>query len=104
MHQFSGCNGASLSCGTSTCVNLRAGYALAVPARDFGFDLESGRRSFDQPTVPGTTMKKLLAALIVGAFAFTGVAIAQEKKAEAKKEEKKAEAKKDEKKDDKAKK
>jgi hypothetical protein len=43
-------------------------------------------------------MKKLLAALIVGAFAFTGVAIAQEKKAEAKKEEKKAEAKKEEKK------
>ncbi len=44
-------------------------------------------------------MKKLLAALIAGAFAFTGVAVAQEKKAEAKKEEKKAEAKKEEKKD-----
>ncbi len=42
-------------------------------------------------------MKKLLAALIAGAFAFTGVAFA----ADAKKEEKKAEAKKDEKKDEK---
>jgi hypothetical protein len=45
-------------------------------------------------------MKKLLAALIAGAFAFTGVAVAQEKKAEAKKEEKKAEAKKEEPKKD----
>ncbi len=42
-------------------------------------------------------MKKLLAALIAGAFAFTGVAFA----ADAQKEEKKAEAKKDEKKDEK---
>jgi Ni/Co efflux regulator RcnB len=49
-------------------------------------------------------MKKLLAALIAGAFAFTGVAFAadakkEEKKAEMKKEEKKAEPKKEEKKD-----
>ena len=38
----------------------------------------------NQP-LPGPTMKKLLAAAIVGAFAFTGVAIAQDKKAEVKK-------------------
>ncbi|MCA3211007.1 MAG: hypothetical protein ING52_06730 [Burkholderiales bacterium] len=44
-------------------------------------------------------MKKLLAALIAGVFAIAGAAIAQEKKAEAKKDEKKTEAKKDEKKD-----
>ena len=44
-------------------------------------------------------MQKLLALIIAGAFAATAsVAIAQEKKAEAKKEEKK-DAKKDEKKD-----
>ncbi len=42
-------------------------------------------------------MKKIVAALIAGAFAFTGVAFA----ADAKKEEKKAEAKKDEKKEEK---
>jgi hypothetical protein len=34
-------------------------------------------------------MNKLIAALLVGAFAFSGVAIAQEKKAEAKAEAKK---------------
>ena len=44
-------------------------------------------------------MQKLLALIIAGAFAATGsVAIAQDKKAEAKKEEKK-DAKKEEKKD-----
>jgi hypothetical protein len=40
---------------------------------------------FHNQPVPGNHMKKLLAALIVGSFAFAGFAVAQEKKAESKK-------------------
>jgi hypothetical protein len=83
--QITGCSVRAADIGHG-CVNLRSGYALAVqPATRNGPNPAAGGYLHSTNRSRNIPMKKLIAALIAGSFAFAGAAFA----ADAKKEEKK---------------